>query len=360
MQTMVVGGRVSRLGEVHFGAALGQDPRDAIFRSLTPAEKKVVAREAVKREANVEELVGLLSICEYMRNAAAKADFAFKGFNVALEFVSKSPQSFELGTVKDLQSTVNYLRNLKDGISGTFTDDIDVPRNSLMVTAANWITFGLVRETFPSTLNYLWAELLKQLPERGIKLVIERWTGPAPDSTSEQQYEAVDFDPPTGVPLKETHIISEGARTSLLEDGKATETYNQEMQEALKSANLSAVAAVPWLARLLMRFVTKKVAIRMSQRAILAPLALAKWSVTWKGAITLTTVAALYKAAYHLMSSDVVPKLIGNIGDALVKLAEAAANVMGSVKESAIPIVVIVGIALGITLIGGAIVLVTK
>lgn len=360
MTTMVVNSRVRGIGEVRFGAALGQDPRDAVFRNLTMAEKQVVAREAVKRETNIDELVGLLTIIEYMANLAAKSNFALKGFNAALSEVAKAPGSYPLGTVKDLQSTVDYLRNLNSGINGTFMDDIDVPRDSMMVTAAYWITAGLIKTTFPTTLSYLRAELLRQLPEKGAKLVIERWIGPALTKSSEQQYEAVDFDPPAGVAVKSTHVISEGARTSLLEDGEATERYNERMTEALKSANLSAVQAIPWLARLLMGFVVKKVAMRMAARAILAPIALAKWSVTWKGAIAITTVAALYKAAYHLMKSDVVPAFIGKVGETLVSLAEAAANAMGAVKDSTNTIVVIAGVALGITLIGGAIVLVTK
>lgn len=303
-----------------------------------------VAEEAVKRIKEPTEAIAFLRIIEFLFNYVNKAFFARQGLNRLMEEVAKDPSRISTKDLESLETAKLLVNQAVTGLRKVFTDSIDIPRDDLFVTVAEFLSFGLVKSTFPTTLDLLHHHLLTTMPEKfGLRIVVERWKAPS-KTGSGQEFETVTFGPSN---YSDTFVISEGARTSLKEDAEFAQENAEDAETAFRKAGvLSGAQAIPLMVRFLSLFVVRKTAQTMAKRAVLFVAGLA----TTKGALRISGVIAAYSVASVVLFGDTWDTLSAGVGD----LATGVAKVMGGVKESADVLVIIGGVAVGVAVLGTA------
>lgn len=336
---LVVPGRASH------GSSLGQ----------TVSERMRGAAEIVGEIKDLETAVGLLTFIEFLANTAAKLDFVLKAYRGLNEVVARDPSRYKRDEVTGLQAYIQSLENLLDGIRRFTVEPLRFDRTTVFETI---VTAGLAVKIVTTDIRFMRTELLRQIPERlRTRIVVERWTGPAKDQTSEQRYEAVEFPVPAGVIEAGVRIVSEGARTSLLEDGRAIESLSKATEEALKSIGLgaaAAVAAVPWIIRII-GTLFGRTAMTAAQRYGVLFFLRGLSPFTFAGASRLIGLGTLFLFGREIFFGDLGKKAVEFTEKTILKLLEAANNAATAVAKGTETIVIIGGIAIGVLLVGGAI-----
>lgn len=340
-----------------YGSSLGQ----------TIADKSRHAQEVVSKITNRDEAVGLLAFIEFLLNTSFKLEFVLRHYRQALTEISKAPERFGRAEIEGLQEVMNQLRAIQEGISKFMVDDVEVDATDLFTTI---VTAGMAVRIIKTDFRFIHVELLKQIPAKFlVRIVTERWTGPAPDMKSEQRYEAVEWSVPPGKAERDVVILTEGARTSLLEDARMIEGLAPEMEKALKQVGIALEGAqlgvgpvltavghgLRWLITAAGRLLIGRTGLQLLAKRGLLGFLRARGLFTIGGVARVVTWGVIIKLGVDIMTSDVIPKLADLIGGAVQKLFEAANAAAAAVKSGVPTIVTIAGVAIGVLLVGGAI-----
>lgn len=358
--TMVIQGR-SGLSQITTSPRPSEVAGNLIASLLHP--------EARKRDPSVvDNAMGLLSFLQFLENTRRKAAFAYNGLQQTVLEVAKNPAVFDVDAVKNVQMSKDALSDLVDVIARFQEATIQVPRaapgeSQFPYQALALFAFDLVSATWPTTFAFIQDELKKQIPEKlGIRLVIERWKGPAPSMSSAQEFVVDEYPVPQGMGETDVVVVSEGARTSIAEDAELLKATSGEMEAAFRVAGASvgqipivvigAKRAVPWLIRMLGSWIGTKGVAKAAEVGLIRYFfgkvtVKGITSAVWWGSLAAITVTA---------TATIIPKVPVIVGG----VAEGANRAVGAALKGIEPLVIVALIAAGVAALGGAIALVTR